>query len=68
MVRAGADMVESKISFDANINIGHVLCYDTAYAMWIVQQSYGSIKGKRGQKTRWMFSLLSNAIADTQQE
>jgi hypothetical protein len=48
----GADMVESKISFDENINLGHVLCYDIACAVWIVQQNCGSTKGKRGQKKK----------------
>jgi hypothetical protein len=52
------DMVESKEILIQNINIGHVLCYDIACAVWIVQQNSGSTKGKRGQKTRWMFLLL----------
>jgi hypothetical protein len=59
-------MVESKRVLIRNINIDHVLCYDIACAVWIVQQNSGSTEGKRGQKRRWMFLLLSNAIADTQ--
>jgi hypothetical protein len=68
MVRAGADMVESREVLIRNINIGHVLCYDIACAVWIVQQNSGSTKGKTGAETKWMFLLLSNAIADTQKE
>jgi hypothetical protein len=68
MVSAGADMVESKISFDVNINIGHVLCYDTACTMWIGEQNSGSTKGKRGQKNKMDVLLLRNTITDTQKE
>jgi hypothetical protein len=37
-------------SFDDNINIGHVLCYDIVCTMWIGQQNSGSTNGKRRLK------------------
>jgi hypothetical protein len=48
----GDDMVESKERVDVNINISHVLCYDIACAVWIVQQNSGSTKGKTGAENK----------------
>jgi hypothetical protein len=52
-------------SFDLNINIGHVLCYDIACAMWIGQQNSGSTNGDGGKNMMGDVLFLMNAITVT---